>query len=355
MDSPEPLDAPTRYTWVKHLGDGQFGTVYLATDSQANGRKVAIKKIKMGGVAQAMDGMPRDAVKEIKFLQEIKHANVCELLDVFCKDSNMHLVLEVCEGKDLEQLIHDKRVFLNAGDIKSFLLMTCQGLEYLHSHWILHRDMKSANLLLTNTGVIKICDFGYAAFFGSPSRPLSSQVVTLWYRSPELLMGAKVYGVGVDMWAVGCIQAELEQRHAIFPGDRTDISQLEKIYTVLGTPTEETWPGVDSLPNYVPFKPITGTPLSFKFTAMSPDAVSLMEGLLSMCPAKRLTATQALQHEYFSNDPPPTPPGHLPKTLPPAPKPAGGVKRRFDFDNDDYGAGQADAEVPLAKTLKFDE
>eukprot|EP00037_Helgoeca_nana_P002756 m.35912 g.35912 ORF g.35912 m.35912 type:complete len:430 (+) comp12819_c0_seq1:111-1400(+) len=347
-ESPEPSDIPERYTWVKHLGDGQYGTVYLATDSHNGDRKVAIKKIKMGGVAEAMDGVPRDAVKEIKFLQEIKHENVCQLLDVFGKESNMHLVLEVCEGKDLEKLIHDKRMHFTPGDIKAYLLMTCKGLEFLHSHWILHRDMKSANLLITANGIVKICDFGFATFYGSPSRPLSSQVVTLWYRAPELLMGAKVYGVGVDMWAVGCIQAELEQRFAIFPGDMSDLSQLEKIFTEMGTPSEESWPGVTALPNYVPFNPIKGTPLAHHFTAMSPDAVSLMDGLLSMCPATRLTATEALQHPYFSNKPAPTPSEYLPKPLPPPPKESGGaLKRRFNFGDED------DAEGLPAKTLKF--
>mmetsp|Transcript_23158 Transcript_23158/g.60536 ORF Transcript_23158/g.60536 Transcript_23158/m.60536 type:complete len:349 (+) Transcript_23158:87-1133(+) len=348
MDSPEPGETHGRYTFVKHLGQGQYGTVYLALDTEHGDRAVAVKKIKMGGAAQAADGIPRDAVKEIKFLQEVKHENICQLLDVFGSDGNMHLVLEVCEGQDLEKLVHDKRLMFSAGDIKAFLLMTCKGLEYLHSHWVLHRDMKTANLLLTDKGVIKICDFGFATFFGSPSRALSSQVVTLWYRAPELLMGAKVYGVGVDMWAVGCIQAELEQRFAIFPGEMTDLSQLEKIFTVMGTPSEESWPGVTALPNYVPFTEMKRVPLVHRFTAMSPDAVSLMEGLLSLCPEKRLTATEALKHEYFSNEPGPTPIGRLPKALPPMEaEPAGGLKRRFAFDDDDVVEGGP------AKMLKF--
>ncbi len=119
--------------------------------------------------------------------------------------------------------------------------MTLKGLEYLHRHWILHRDMKPNNLLIDTRGVLKIGDFGLAKFYGSPNRVYTHQVVTRWYRCPELLFGARIYGVGADMWALGCILAELLLRVPFLPGE-SDLDQLTRIFQTLGTVTEEQWP-----------------------------------------------------------------------------------------------------------------
>lgn len=140
-----------------------------------------------------------------------------QLVDVYGKYGNLHLVFELC-CTDLELVIKDKQLALQAADVKSYLLMLLQGLEYMHQNWVLHRDLKPNNLFLTASGVLKVADFGLATYYGSPSRDLTSRVVTIWYRAPELLFGARGYGVGVDMWAVGCIQAELELRTPLLPG-----------------------------------------------------------------------------------------------------------------------------------------
>ncbi|XP_060047233.1 cyclin-dependent kinase 7 isoform X3 [Erinaceus europaeus] len=213
---------------------------------------------------------------------------------------------------DLEVIIKDNSLVLTPSHIKAYMLMTLQGLEYLHQHWILHRDLKPNNLLLDENGVLKLADFGLAKSFGSPNRAYTHQVVTRWYRAPELLFGARMYGVGVDMWAVGCILAELLLRVPFLPGD-SDLDQLTRIFETLGTPTEEQWPDMCSLPDFVTFKSFPGIPLQHIFSAAGDDLLELIQGLFLFNPCTRITATQALKTKYFSNRPGPTPGCQLPR------------------------------------------
>ncbi|XP_043441505.1 cyclin-dependent kinase 7 isoform X5 [Prionailurus bengalensis] len=199
-------------------------------------------QIKLGHRSEAKDGINRTALREIKLLQELSHPNIIGLLDAFGHKSNISLVFDFMET-DLEVIIKDNSLVLTPSHIKAYMLMTLQGLEYLHQHWILHRDLKPNNLLLDENGVLKLADFGLAKSFGSPNRAYTHQVVTRWYRAPELLFGARMYGVGVDMWAVGCILAELLLRVPFLPGD-SDLDQLTRIFETLGTPTEEQWPAL---------------------------------------------------------------------------------------------------------------
>ncbi|XP_020932196.1 cyclin-dependent kinase 7 isoform X2 [Sus scrofa] len=209
-------------------------------------------------------------------------------------------------------IIKDNSLVLTPSHIKAYMLMTLQGLEYLHQHWILHRDLKPNNLLLDENGVLKLADFGLAKSFGSPNRAYTHQVVTRWYRAPELLFGARMYGVGVDMWAVGCILAELLLRVPFLPGD-SDLDQLTRIFETLGTPTEEQWPDMCSLPDFVTFKSFPGIPLQHIFIAAGDDLLDLIQGLFLFNPCTRITATQALKTKYFSNRPGPTPGCQLPR------------------------------------------
>ncbi|KAF5276499.1 hypothetical protein FQA39_LY06568, partial [Lamprigera yunnana] len=173
---------------------------------------------------------------------------------------NVSLVFDFMDT-DLEVIIKDNMIILTTANIKSYMIQTLQGLEYLHLNWILHRDLKPNNLLVNQNGVLKIADFGLAKLYGSPNRINTHQVVTRWYRSPELLFGAKQYSVGVDMWAVGCILAELMLRLPFLPGE-SDLDQLTKIFQVFGNPTEQNWPGAKTLSDYVEFKPYP--PMSLK-------------------------------------------------------------------------------------------
>uniref|UniRef100_A0A671RIG3 Cyclin-dependent kinase 7 n=1 Tax=Sinocyclocheilus anshuiensis TaxID=1608454 RepID=A0A671RIG3_9TELE len=280
-----------RYEKLDFLGEGQFATVYKARDKTTS-TIVAIKKIKVGHRTEAKDGINRTALREIKLLQDMMLIPNC-------------LVIAL-------KIMNINNLVLTPANIKAYILMTLQGLEYMHNHWILHRDLKPNNLLLDENGVLKLADFGLAKAFGSPNRVYTHQVVTRWYRAPELLFGARMYGVGVDMWAVGCILAELLLRVPFLAGD-SDLDQLTKIFEALGTPTEETWPGLSSLPDYVSFKLFPGTPLEHIFSAAGDDLLELLKGLFTFNPCTRTTASQALKMKYFSNRPGPTPGPQLPR------------------------------------------
>lgn len=160
-------------------------------------------------------------------------------------------------------------------------------------------------------GILKLADFGLARHSASPDRLMTSQVVTRWYRAPELLFGSHYYSGGVDIWAIGCIFAELMLRTPYLPGE-TDIEQLGLIFKALGTPTEEHWPDLNFLPDYVTFTFVPKTQLKHLFTAASQDALDLLEKMLTMNPLKRITAAEALMHPYFQNEPRPTLPSQLP-------------------------------------------
>jgi len=304
-------DKLKRYDKIDFLGEGQFATVYKAKDTLDGDKIVAVKKIKLGSRTEAKDGINRTALREIKLLQEISHPNIIGLLDVFGHKSNISLVFDFMET-DLEVIVKDTNIVLTPANIKSYMLMTLQGLEYLHLHWILHRDLKPNNLLINEQGILKIGDFGLAKFFGSPNRVYTHQVVTRWYRAPELLFGARIYGTGVDIWAVGCILAELLLRVPFFPGD-SDLDQLSKIFQALGTPDENRWPGMLQLPDYVQFKPFPGTPFKHIFTAAQDDLLGILEKMLHVNPLERCTCAQALKMAYFNNKPAPTPGPLLPR------------------------------------------
>ncbi|XP_059132435.1 cyclin-dependent kinase 7 isoform X1 [Peromyscus eremicus] len=276
-----------------------------------SGFHLPASQIKLGHRSEAKDGINRTALREIKLLQELSHPNIIGLLDAFGHKSNISLVFDFMET-DLEVIIKDNSLVLTPSHIKAYMLMTLQGLEYLHQHWILHRDLKPNNLLLDENGVLKLADFGLAKSFGSPNRAYTHQVVTRWYRAPELLFGARMYGVGVDMWAVGCILAELLLRVPFLPGD-SDLDQLTRIFETLGTPTEEQWPDMCSLPDYVTFKSFPGIPLQHIFIAAGDDLLELIQGLFLFNPCTRTTASQALKTKYFSNRPGPTPGCQLPR------------------------------------------
>lgn len=300
-----------RYEKIEFLGEGQFATVYKAKDTET-GNIVAVKKIKAGSRAEVRDGINRTALREIKILQELTHRNCIGLLDVFSHGSmsNVSLVFDFMDT-DLEVIIKDNSIILTTGNIKSYMIQTLQGLEYLHANWILHRDLKPNNLLVNSSGILKIADFGLAKLYGSPNRLNTHQVVTRWYRPPELLYGAKQYSIGIDMWAVGCILAELLLRLPFLPGE-SDLDQLTKIFQVFGNPTEENWPEVKNLSDYIEFKPCVPVPLKNIFIAAADDLLDVLSGLLQLNPLSRLDCTKTLQMPFFSNKPAPTISSKLP-------------------------------------------
>jgi len=192
-------------------------------------------------------------------------------------------------------------------ELKTLLHQLLSGLSYLHKSYILHRDLKTSNLLLSNTGILKIADFGMARYCGDPAPQMTQLVVTLWYRAPELLLGTRDYGAAVDMWSIGCIFAELITNEPQFQG-KNEVDQLTKIFSLCGIPTESTWPGYKRLPNArslrlpqtSPINAATMIRTTFPFLPSSGSA--LLTSLLSLNPAERPSASEALGHVFFRED-----------------------------------------------------
>ncbi|KAL1495912.1 hypothetical protein AB1Y20_014555 [Prymnesium parvum] len=284
------------YDKIEQIGEGTFGVVSKAIHLPTQ-RVVAIKKLRSTKSSREAHGIDLATLREIMLLQELRHPNVIELIEVFYRNQKISLVFEHCTT-DLEAVIKDGSAKLESKDIQRYMLGSLRGLAHCHANWIIHRDLKPGNLLLDAEGSVKLADFGLARFFGSPERKLTGQVVTRWYRAPELLFGAKFYGAAVDMWSMGCILAELLLRVPFLPGN-SDIDQLSRTFTALGTPDEELWPGVSSLPDYVPFRPMLPTPMASMFPAASSQTISLLQELLRLNPGERVTVEDALKHRYF--------------------------------------------------------
>mmetsp|Transcript_11591 Transcript_11591/g.35426 ORF Transcript_11591/g.35426 Transcript_11591/m.35426 type:complete len:411 (+) Transcript_11591:145-1377(+) len=289
------------------VGTGTYGTVYEAKDKRS-GERVALKKIRTQ-TEDASDGVHFSVLREVKLLQEMRHRHVVSLRDVFIHHGNIFMAVEFLVT-DLEVVIRDPRIILTEAHIKTYMSALLEGVAYCHRNWVLHRDLKPNNLLIGADGVLKIIDFGLARLY-NPEDNLSPEVVTRWYRAPELLFTSRRYSFGVDMWAVGCILAELLQGKPYLAG-LSDIDQLSKIFAALGTPTEEEWPGLSSLPGYMPFTKQATVPLAAQFRAASPEAVDLLSALIAFYPPSRLSAEDALKHPFFSTGAPPTPPALLP-------------------------------------------
>ncbi|KIM82969.1 hypothetical protein PILCRDRAFT_447116 [Piloderma croceum F 1598] len=310
MDAVEKANSERQKKWTKDqkVGEGTYAVVYRGREV-STGRKVAIKKIK---VSQFKDGLDMSAIREVKYLRELQHQNVIELLDVFSSKTNLNLVLEFLDT-DLEMIIKDRTLVFLPADIKSWMAMTFRGLEYCHRNFILHRDLKPNNLLVASDGQLKLADFGLARDFADPGYKMTCQVITRWYRPPELLFGSRYYSAAVDIWSVGCIFAELMLRTPYLPGE-SDMDQLKTTFRALGTPTEEEWPGHTKLPDYVPVGQFPKTPLRDLFTAASADTLNLLSKCLVYEPRKRIGAKEALNHPYFFALPNPSHPSKLPKS-----------------------------------------
>ena len=264
---------------------------------------VAVKKMKLRRMDYLKQGVHFTTLREIKFLQELSHPNIIKLLDIFYKNNTTFLVLEYMKT-DLYDLIYDKEnIMLTDAHIKCIMQQILEGLAYLHQNFILHRDIKPGNLLINDKGEIKYADFGLTRHYGSPNeRPLSKNVVTRYYRAPELLYGSQYYGPAIDMWSVGCILGELLIRNILFRGD-SEIDQLARIFSVLGNATEENWKGVSELPNYIEFTCVQEKSFEELFPAVPLDCLDLLRQMLSLDPNQRIGAKAALDHPYFKSNP----------------------------------------------------
>ncbi|GLJ54572.1 hypothetical protein SUGI_1172150 [Cryptomeria japonica] len=347
-----------QYDLMGKIGEGTYGLVFLARSKlQSNkGICIAIKKFKQ---SKDGDGVSPTAIREIMLLRELSHENVVKLVNVHINhmDMSLYLAFDYAEH-DLYEIIRHHREKLNRGiyqyTVKSLLWQLLNGLNYLHSNWIVHRDLKPSNILVMGDGdehgVVKIADFGLARIYQAPLKPLSDNgvVVTIWYRAPELLLGARHYTSAVDMWAVGCIFAELLTLKPLFQGVEVKVApnpfqldQLDKIFKVLGHPTPEKWPTLVNLPHWSSDKQHiqqhkydnTGLHNVVHLPLKSP-AYDLLSKMLEYDPRRRISAAQALEHEYFRMDPlpgrnalVPSQPGEKAVTYPARP-----VDQGADFD-----------------------
>ncbi|KAF3431089.1 hypothetical protein FNV43_RR25819 [Rhamnella rubrinervis] len=319
--TPEPAAPPQRcvdmlqgcrsvdeFERLNKIDEGTYGVVYRAKDKKT-GEVVALKKVKM---EKEREGFPLTSLREINILLSFHHPSIVDVKEVVVGSNldSIFMVMEYMEH-DLKGLMETMKQPFSQSEVKCLMLQLLEGIKYLHDNWVLHRDLKTSNLLLNNRGEMKICDFGLARQYGSPLKPYTHLVVTLWYRAPELLLGAKQYSTAIDMWSLGCIMAELLSKEPLFNG-KTEFDQLDKIFRTLGTPNETIWPGFSKLPgvkvNFVkhqynllrkkfPATSFTGSPV------LSDSGFDLLNKLLTYDPEKRITAEAALNHEWFHEVP----------------------------------------------------
>ncbi|SZF03505.1 unnamed protein product [Blumeria hordei] len=285
------------------VGSGTYGKVFKAVHIYTK-KLVALKKIRMEG---ERDGFPVTAVREIKLLQSLKHQNIVNLQEVMVEKNDCFMVFEYL-SHDLTGLLNHPTFKLEPAYKKHLAMQLFQGLDYLHRRGVLHRDIKAANILVSNRGLLKLTDFGLARFYAKRKQlDYTNRVITIWYRSPELLLGETQYGPAVDIWSAACVLVEIFTRHAIFPGDGGEISQLEKIYAVLGTPNRIDWPGLVDMAWFELLRPASKKPNVFseKYRErLTPQAYELLQEMFQYDPAKRPSACDILEHAYFKVEQP---------------------------------------------------
>ncbi|KAH9456510.1 hypothetical protein Pst134EB_012708 [Puccinia striiformis f. sp. tritici] len=357
----ERITIQDNYLILGFISSGTYGKVYKAQARNDTANMVAIKKFKPDREGEVTyTGISQSACREIMLNREILHENVTALQEVMLQDKSIYLVFEYCEH-DFLQIIHhhsQSRTSIPEGTLKSLLWQLINGVNYLHANWIVHRDLKPANILVTEHGVVKIGDLGLARSFHSPIQSLYASdkvVVTIWYRSPDLLLGARHYTASIDIWSIGCIMGELIYLRPIFKGDeakpdphhhhhhhhsnKKNVSgnhssgvpfqkdQLSKIFDILGLPTKEDWPAMVHLPEYphmTRFEKTTNTLRQWYISKTTSyrvinqttpsttggvggggtEGYQLMNELLRYDPTKRVSALAALEHPYFRTSQP---------------------------------------------------
>ncbi|XP_040490451.1 cyclin-dependent kinase 18 [Ursus maritimus] len=307
-DLPKPLSRMSRraslsdigfgkletYVKLDKLGEGTYATVFKGR-SKLTENLVALKEIRL----EHEEGAPCTAIREVSLLKNLKHANIVTLHDLIHTERCLTLVFEYLDS-DLKQYLDQCGSLMSMHNVKIFMFQLLRGLAYCHRRKILHRDLKPQNLLISERGELKLADFGLARAKSVPTKTYSNEVVTLWYRPPDVLLGSTEYSTPIDMWGVGCIHYEMATGRPLFPGS-TVKEELHLIFRLLGTPTEETWPGVMALsefraynfPRYLPQPLISHAP------RLDTDGIHLLTSLLLYESKSRMAAEAALSHPYF--------------------------------------------------------
>ncbi|KAK7463743.1 hypothetical protein VKT23_005679 [Stygiomarasmius scandens] len=317
------------YERLNQIEEGSYGVVFRARDKE-NGDIVALKKLKLD---EEKNGFPITALREINALMSCRHENVVGIREVVVGDTltQVFVVMDFIEH-DLKSLLTLMPSPFLQSEIKTLMLQLLSAVSHCHANWILHRDLKTSNLLMNNRGTIKVADFGLARRYGDPVGVggMTQLVVTLWYRAPEILLGATTYSTAVDMWSVGCIFAELLLKEPLFQA-QSEMELLSMIFKLLGPPTNNSWPGYSSLPLAKTLSLPSPQPPQFrqKFQYLTTAGIDLLMSLLTYDPEHRITADEALQHPYFTESPLPKHPdlfGSFPSA-------AAGEKKRRVFDS----------------------
>ncbi|CAM9119903.1 unnamed protein product, partial [Ectocarpus fasciculatus] len=288
-----------RYQKLEKIGEGTYGVVYKAKD-RITGMIVALKRIRL----EAEDeGIPSTAIREISLLKELRHPNIVRLYDVVHTERKLTLVFEYLD-QDLKKYLDVCDGGLEPAICNSFLFQLVTGVAFCHHHRVLHRDLKPQNLLINREGELKLADFGLARAFGIPVRSYTHEVVTLWYRAPDVLLGSRHYSTPVDIWSIGCIFAEMVNGSPLFTGTSED-TQLDTIFRVLGTPSEAAFPAIVELPEWREDMPQYPPPSSLHklVPTLEEAGRDLLSQMLVYDPARRTTAQDARKHPYFADLP----------------------------------------------------
>lgn len=309
------------YDRISAISEGTYGIVWKARDL-ATDEIVALKQIKFDHEQQKNQGFPVTALREINVLMELSHECIVGVKEmcVGSASDKVFMVMEFME-LDLQEAVKQKRQYPNVlrqAELKGIMRQILSGSSYMHSRWFMHRDLKTSNILVHRTGRVALCDFGLAKRYQDPPKQSTQLVVTLWYRAPELLFGEDRYGPAIDVWSLGCIFGELICQEAIMQG-QGELDQIDKIFQMIGVPTKETWPDFDKLPSAGVFRwkepkqimlrdkfPINSG--HFKQTFLDGNGFDLLSKMLTLDPKKRITAQEALDHNYFKQGVPPETP-----------------------------------------------
>lgn len=296
------------YKRIVQVGEGTYGKVYKAKNAITD-EYVALKKLRL---ETEREGFPITAIREIKLLQSFDHENIVGLLEIMVEHNQIYMIFDYLDH-DLTGLLSHPDLILEECHKKFIFQNLLDGLNYLHKKRVLHRDIKGSNILLTNIGQVKIADFGLARTMKIVNKgelpDYTNRVITIWYRPPELLLGATDYGREIDIWGVGCLLLELYSKTAAFKGF-DEVSQLSKIYNIMGTPTISDWPDINNLPWFEMLKPKVNklSQFSKKYEdLMTIESFELAKKLLNLNPKNRISAEEALRDEWFQKDPKPEP------------------------------------------------
>ncbi|CAI5438667.1 unnamed protein product [Caenorhabditis angaria] len=282
-----------RYLMTKRLGDGTFGEVMLAKKIDT-GDRVAIKRMKKKFYSweEAM------SLREVKSLKKLNHPNIIKLREVIRENDILYFIFEFMQ-ENLYELMKDRDRYFPESVIRNIIYQVLQGLAFMHKNGFFHRDMKPENIMCNGTELVKIADFGLAREIRSKP-PYTDYVSTRWYRAPEILLRSTSYNSPIDIWALGCIMAELYMLRPLFPGT-SEMDQLFKIISILGTPSKDEWPEGYQLASAMNFRfqQVVATPMEQVVNTISKEGMKLMMDMMIWNPEKRPNANQSLRYKYF--------------------------------------------------------